>query len=214
MSLKRKPLVVVTRRLAGRGRDADARAVRRAAQPRRRPALARADRRRHARGGRAGSDRYRQDRVEPSRAGGPEPAIDRQLRQRRRPYRRRRRARARHHRHQHARRPHGGYGRHDHGADPRGRPARSRGCAHHPGRRLDYGLVADLDAGAPHHRQAPRNRRHGPDRAGARPPRQGVRPSDPLSQPPPRPGRDRSGAGGDLLGIARPDAWPASTSSR
>ena len=69
-------------------------------------------------------------------------------------------------------------------------------------------LVADLDAGAADYRQASGHRRHGPDRPGARPPRQGIRPVDPLSQPASRAGQDRAGARGDLLGIPRPDARP------
>ena len=46
-------------------------------------------------------------------------------------------------------------------------------------------LVADLDAGPPHLGQAARHHRHGPHRPGRGAPRQGLRPADPLSQPPP-----------------------------
>ena len=67
-------------------------------------------------------------------------------------------------------------------------------------------LGADLDARPPHHRQAARHRRHGPDRPGAGPARQRVRPVDPLPQPPPAAGGDRRAARGDLLGKPRPDA--------
>ena len=72
---------------------------------------------------------------------------------------------ARHHRHQHARRPHRGHRRHDDGAHPLHRPPAGRGLARHPRRPLAR-LVADLDARAPHHRQAARHRRHGPHRPG------------------------------------------------
>ena len=61
---------------------------------------------------------------------------------------------------------------------PGGRP-------HRPRRGMGR-LVADLDARTAHHRQAPRHRRHGPHRPGAGAPRQGLRPLDPLPQPPPR----------------------------
>ena len=113
----------------------------------------------------------------------------------------------RHHGHQHARRPHRGHRRHGDGADSRRRPPHPGGRPDRPRRGLGR-LVADLDAGAADHRQAPRHRRHGPDRPGARAPRQGLRPVDPLPQPPPRAGQDRAGARGDLLGIPRPDARP------
>ena len=138
---------------------------------------------------------------------GPEPEADREFRQRRRQHRRAGGAGARHHRHQHARRPHRGHGRHDDGADPRRRPAHGRGRAGHPGGRVGR-LVADLDARPPHHRQEARHRRHGPHRPGAGAPRQGLRPVDPLPQPPPRAAGDRGGGRGDLLGEPRPDARP------
>ena len=69
-------------------------------------------------------------------------------------------------------------------------------------------LVADLDARPPHLGQAPRHRRHGPHRHGGGPARQGLRPVDPLPQPPPRAASRRGRAGGDLLGKPRPDAGP------
>ena len=54
---------------------------------------------------------------------------DRQLRQRRRPYRRLDRAQPRHHRDQHAGRPHRGHRGHDHGSDPqRAAPPCRRRC--------------------------------------------------------------------------------------
>ena len=46
-------------------------------------------------------------------------------------------------------------------------------------------LVADLDAGPAHLGQAARHHRHGPHRPGGGAARQGVRPADPLPQPPP-----------------------------
>src|SRR3979490_260702 len=57
-------------------------------------------------------------------------------------------------------------------------------------------------------RQAAGDHRRGPDRPGGRPPRARLRVADPLSQPPPRGSQDRAGAGGDLLGEPRPDAGP------
>ena len=57
------------------------------------------------------------------------------------------------------------------------------------GRRQMGRLVADLDARPPHLGQAPRHRRHGPHRHRRGAARQGLRPVDPLSQPPPRAAR-------------------------
>src|SRR5215471_17722294 len=62
--------------------------------------------------------------------------------------------------------------------------ARGRGKAD-PQRWLD-GLGPDLDARPPNLGQAARHSRHGPDRHGARPPREGFRAVGPLPQPPPR----------------------------
>ncbi len=85
--------------------------------------------------------------------------------------------------------------------------------AHDPGGHLDR-LVADLDARPPHHRQAPRHRRHGPHRPGPGPPGAGLRPVDPLSQPPPG-GRCRSRRSSRRpTGRASTRCWPAWTSSR
>ena len=67
-------------------------------------------------------------------------------------------------------------------------------------------LVADLDARAPHYRQASRHCRHGTHRPGAGPAGARLRHVDPLSQSPSRGGADRGSARGDLLGFARPDA--------
>ena len=113
-----------------------------------------------------------------------------------------------HHRHQHAERAQRRHGRHDHGADAGCSAAAGRRRQRAERRRQMGRLVADLDARPPHLGQAPRHRRHGPHRHRRRPPRQGVRPVDPLSQPPPRRPLDRGRAGGDLLGEPRPDACP------
>ena len=129
------------------------------------------------------TDQIDRARLEPVRRKA---QADRQFRQRRRQYRRRHGAAARHHRHQHAGRADRGHRRHDHGADPGGAAAaRRRRPGAHRRQRLDR-LVADLDARPPHLGQAARHRRHGPHRPGGGAPRQGVRPADPLSQPPPR----------------------------
>ena len=114
---------------------------------------------------------------------------------------------ARHHGHQHAGRPDRGHGRHDDGADPRRRRAGWPRASGWPARGEWARLEPDLDARPPHLRQAARHRRHGPDRPGAGAARQGLRPVDPLPQPPPRrTPSDRAGARGDLLGEPRPDA--------
>ena len=120
---------------------------------------------------------------------------------------------ARHHRDQHAGRPHRRHRRHDDGADPGGGAAHRRGRARDPGRRLGR-LVADLDARPPHHRQAPRHRRHGPHRPGAGPPRQGLRPVDPLPQPPPRAGPRSRRSSRRPTGRASTRCSPAWTSCR
>ena len=76
------------------------------------------------------------------------------------------------------------------------------------------GLVADVDARPSHRRQAARHHRHGPDRPGRRAPRARLRPADPLSQPPP------GGAVRSRKSSARPTGkasircWRAWTSSR
>ena len=131
---------------------------------------------------------------------------DRQFRQRRRQYRRHGGACARHHRDQHAEGSDRRHRRHDHGADPRGAAAADRGRLD-PDRGQELaGLVADLDARPPHRRQAPRHHRHGPHRPGRGAPGARLRPADPLSQPPPRGAAHRRGTGRDLLGKPRPDA--------
>jgi glyoxylate reductase len=93
-------------------------------------------------------------------------------------------AKKRHHRHQHAERADRGHRRHDDGADP-GRAAPAGRRRQRAARRQMGRLVADLDARPPHLGQAPRHRRHGPHRHGGGAPRQGLRPVDPLPQPPP-----------------------------
>ena len=75
-------------------------------------------------------------------------------------------------------------------------------------------LVADLHARPPHHRQAPRHRRHGPHRPGAGAPRQGLRPVDPLPQPPPRAAARSRRSSRRPIGRASTRCWPAWTSSR
>ena len=133
-------------------------------------------------------------------------AADRQFRQRRRQYRRDRGPCARHHRDQHPESPDRRHRRHDHGADPGGAAAADRRRLHpHRGQEL-AGLVADLDARPSHRRQAPRHHRHGPDRPGRGAPGARLRPADPLSQPPPGRAGDRRRIGRDLLGKPRPDA--------
>ena len=138
---------------------------------------------------------------------------DRQFRQWRRPYRRRLGAAARHHRHQHARRPDRGHRRHDHGADSLGGAAPRRGRADHSRGRWTR-LVADLDARPPHHRQAARHRRHGPHRPGAGAARQRLRPVDPLSQPPPRRRRRSRKRWRRPIGNRSTRCWRGWTSSR
>ena len=104
--------------------------------------------------------------------------------------------------------------RHDHGADPRGAAAADRGRIDpHRGQAL-AGLVADLDARPSHRRQAPRHRRHGPHRPGRGPPRARLRPADPLSQPPPawRLSSPRNSA--RPIGRASTRCWRGWTSSR
>ena len=113
---------------------------------------------------------------------------------------------ARHHRHQHAGRADRRHRRHDDGADPRGAAPAGR-------RRRDAAPTADWAGWSPtwmlgHRICGKRLGIVGMGRIGqARgAPRQRLRPVDPLSQPPPRRGRDRGGARGDLLGEPRPDA--------
>ena len=149
-----------------------------------------------------------------SAQAGPEPQADRQFRQRRRQYRRR-----------------------------GGRIARGITVTNTPGvltedtadmtmalilavaRRIAEGarvdprrgmgrLVADLDARPAHHRQAPRHRRHGPHRPGAGAPRQGLRPVDPLPQPPPRAAEDRGRSSRRPTGNPSTRCWRAWTSCR
>ena len=139
---------------------------------------------------------------------------DRQFRQRRRQYRRDRGPCARHHRDQHAEGPDRRHRRHDHGADPGGAAAADR-------RRLDphrgqelAGLVADLDARPSHRRQTPRHHRHGPHRPGGGAPRARLRPADPLPQPPPRRARASPTNWARPIGKASTRCWRGWTSSR
>ena len=76
------------------------------------------------------------------------------------------------------------------------------------------GLVAHLDARPPHLGQAARHHRHGPHRPGGGAPRQGVRPADPLPQPPPRLPRRSSRSWRRPIGTASTRCWRAWTSSR
>ncbi len=203
----RKPIVIVTRKLPDvvetRMRELfDARLNVDDA-----PMTASADHRGAEDRRRAGAHGHGPHRPRRDFAGRPAASPDRQLRHRRRQHRSRHRAQPRHHRHQYAGRADRGHRRHDDGADPR-RPAPAG-----RGRRLPQGpeeplerLVADLDARPPHLRQAPRHHRHGPHRPGRGAPRQGVRPADPLPQPPPRLAGRGEGARGDVLGEPRPDA--------
>src|SRR3954451_17900136 len=69
-------------------------------------------------------------------------------------------------------------------------------------------LVADLDAGTPHHWQAARDRWHGPDRPSLGAPGARLRAVDPLPQQASRLACGGRGAGSNLLGLARPDAGP------
>ena len=136
---------------------------------------------------------------------GPAAQAHRLVRHRRRPCRPRRGAHARHHRDQYARRPHRGHRRHDHGADPRRVAPPDRGRAADPAGQV-AGLGPDLHARPSDLGQAARHPRHGPHRPGGRPPRPGLRPFDPLPQPPPRTRGRRAGTRGDVLGEPRPDA--------
>ncbi len=139
---------------------------------------------------------------------------DRPVRQRRRQHRRRGGARARHYRHQHAQGSHRGHRRHDHGADPgRAAPAdRGLDCAVR--RQRLAGLVADLDAGPPHRRQAARHHRHGPDRPSGGATRARLRPANPLSQSKAGRAEHRGRAGRNLLGKRSTRCWRGWTSSR
>ncbi len=92
-----------------------------------------------------------------------------------------RRLESRHHRHQYAERSDRGHGRHDDGADSCRGAALVEGAR--PFRRPLDGLVADLDARAPDHRQAARHRRHGPDRPGRGAAGAKLRPANSLPQP-------------------------------
>ena len=116
---------------------------------------------------------------------------------------------ARHHRHQHARRPDRRHRRHDHGADPgRAAPA-GRGRAGHAGDGEFNGWSPTWMLGRRIWRQAARHRRHGPHRPGGGAPRPRLRPADPLPQPQAASRQQiEAGAGGDLLGKPRPDAGP------
>ena len=141
-------------------------------------------------------------------------AHDRQFRQRRRQYRRHRGACARHHRDQHAESSDRRHRRHDHGADPRGAAPADRGRLD-PDRGQELaGLVADLDARPSHRRQAPRHHRHGPHRPGRGAPRARLRPADPLSQPPPRGARRSPKNSARPIGKASTRCWRGWTSSR
>ena len=123
---KRKPLVVVTRKLpdAVETRMMELFNTRLNATDEAMTGGA-TDRGREA-GGSAGADGDRPDRQSRHHAGGRAVEADRQFRHRRRQYRCRNGGGARHHRHQHAGRLDRGYGRHDHGAHHGGIAAADR----------------------------------------------------------------------------------------
>ena len=139
---------------------------------------------------------------------------DRQFRQRRRQYRRRDRRTARHHRDQYAGRPDRGHRRHDHGADPRGAAPLGGRCQRADRRHRLGRLESDLDARPSHLGQASRHRRHGPYRAGGRPPGAGLRPQNPLPQSPPRSSAHRGRAATRPTGKASIRCSRGWTSSR
>ena len=145
---------------------------------------------------------------------GPQLEADRQFRHRRRQHRPRHGAQPRHHRHQHAGRADRRHRRHDHGADP--------GRAAPAGRR--HGLLKDPTSTwtgwSPtwmlgHRIYGKRLGIIGMGRIGqavARA-RQGVRPADPLPQPPPRRARRSSRSWRRPTGTASTRCWRAWTSS-
>ena len=87
--------------------------------------------------------------------------------------------------------------------------------ASHPHRGQELaGLVADLDARPPHRRQAARHHRHGPHRPGRGAPGARLRPADPLSQPPPGRARASPTSWARPIGKASTRCWRGWTSSR
>ena len=206
MSVKKKPLVVVTRKLPDsietRMRELFDARLNLDDTPMTSEQIAEAV----ALGRRAGADGHRRGQRGDAQASRLQAAHDRQFRQRRRQYRRHGGACARHHRDQYAEGFDRRHRRHDHGADPRGAAPADRGHLD-PDRGQELaGLVADLDARPPDRRKAPRHHRHGPHRPGRGPPGARLRPADPLSQPPPRRAAHRRRTRRDLLGKPRPDA--------
>ena len=161
----------------------------------------------------AGADRHRPDRLGDACPRRRAAQADRQLRHRRRQYRRRGRLQARHHRHQHARRAHRGHRRHDHGADPRRVAPAGRGRAPGALRRVDR-LDAHLDARPPHQRQAARHPRHGPDRLGGGDAGQGLRPRRSTTTIAAASTRRSRTSSRPPTGRASTRCWPGSTSSR
>ena len=157
---------------------------------------------------RAGPDDHRPYRRGADRRGRRQSEADRQFRKRRRQDRRVGGGAPGHDGDEHAERPHRGHRRHDDGADADCAAAADRG-RQHPRIALQMDrLVADLDARQAHLGQAPGHCGDGPHRHGGRAPRQGVRPVHSLPQPAPRAAGSRGRARGDLLGEPRPDACP------
>ena len=147
MSVKKKPLVVVTRKLPDsietRMRELFDARLNLDDTPMTPEQIAEADPHRR----RAGADRHRQDHRGDAQAARLQAAHDRQFRQRRRQYRRHGGACARHHGDQHAESADRRHRRHDHGADPRGAAPAGRGHLDPaPRARTGRRLVADLDA--------------------------------------------------------------------
>ena len=214
MSVKKKPLVVVTRKLPDsietRMRELFDARLNLDDTPLSPEQIAEA-----VRVGRyPGADRHRRDHRRGSQAARLQAETDRQFRQRRRQYRRRRGACARHHRDQHAEGSDRRHRRHDHGADSGGAAPADRGRLHpHRGQEL-AGLVADLDARPPHRRQTARHHRHGPHRPGRGAPGARLRPADPLSQPPSRSRRASPRNWARPIGKASTRCWRGWTSSR
>ena len=209
MPNRKKPLVVVTRKLPDSIETRMRELVRRRAQSRRHADDARPTSRPRCKTADVlvptVTDRIDAAVLEPGRR----PAqADRQFRQRRRQYRRRHRAAARHHRHQYAGRAHRRHRRHDDGADSRGAAPPVEGAAVLTGDETWTGWSPTWMLGHRIWRQAARHHRHGPHRPGGGAARARLRPADPLSQSPPGRAADRGGTRRDLLGEPRPDAGP------
>ncbi len=154
----------------------------------------------------ARADRHRPDRCAMIDRPGPSEA-DRQFRQWRRQYRCRRRVKTGHHSHQYARRPDRRHRRHDNGADPRRRAPRRRRRRGHSGWRWSgWSPTWMLGTGSPANGSA-----SSAWAASARP-----WPGAPRAfglqihyhNRRPVAAAIEEALGGDLLGIARPDAGP------